>query len=59
MNPPHESNKQHDHDEVGGILSPGLVLVKAAGHKHLKETDDGGGEHLNSTWGPNEDTPAA
>lgn len=48
--PPHESNKQHDHDEVGGVLGSGLMLVQAAGHKHLKAAYDGGGEHLNGAW---------
>lgn len=49
--PPHESNKHHDHDEVGGVLGPGLVLVQATGHKHLYAAYDGGGKHLNSAWG--------
>lgn len=46
---PHESDEQHDHDEVGGILGPRLVLVEAARHEHLQAADDGGGEHLNGT----------
>lgn len=47
---PHEADKQHDHDEVGWILGSGLVLVQAAWHKHLQEADDGGGQHLDSTY---------
>lgn len=47
--PPHESDKQHDHDEVGGVLGSGLVLVQAAGDEHLQAADDGGGQHLHGT----------
>lgn len=46
---PHESDEQHDHNEVGGILGPRLVLVEATRHEHLEAADDGGGEHLNGT----------
>ena len=48
---PHEAHKQHGHDEVGRILGAGLVLVQAAGDKHLQAPDDGGGQHLDSTYG--------
>lgn len=49
--PPHESNKQHDHDEVGRVLGSRLVLVKAAGNEHLQAAYEGGGEHLDCAWG--------
>lgn len=48
--PPHDPNEQHYHDEVGGVLAPGFVLVQATGYKHLQAADDSGGEHLNGTW---------
>lgn len=32
---PHETNKEHYHDEVLGILAPGLVFVQATRYKHL------------------------
>lgn len=46
---PHDSDEQHYHDEVGGILGPRLVVVEATRHEHLEAADDGGREHLNST----------
>lgn len=46
---PHDSDEQHYHDEVGGILGPRLVLVEATRHEHLEAADDGGREHLHST----------
>ena len=48
---PHEAHKQHGHGEVGRILGAGLVLVQAAGDKHLQAPDDGGGQHLDSSLG--------
>lgn len=46
---PHDSDEQHYHDEVGGVLGPRLVLVETTRHEHLEAADDGGGEHLHST----------
>lgn len=46
---PHESDKEHYHDEILRVLAPGFVFVQAARHKHLQAANDGGGEHLNST----------
>lgn len=46
---PHESHKQHDHDEVRWILISGLVLIQTTRDKHLQTANDCGGHHLNCT----------